>query len=1186
MKSNCSQKLAALVLAFGFGVSSAHAAAPATAQGLITGKEFSNITGTAIANLTGNPKFPDNPDNIFFYPYFEWAATGDLFTAPGNYSNNYGGQIVGYFYPPSTGDYAFFLAADDNAVLYLSPDSNPGNKKLIAQETVWSNPRQYEASGGNSVIPSKDSSQFVATEWATKDPVFGGAKITLQRGQPYYIEALFKEGGGGDNLSVAVLDPGFAIDLTLPIPGAYLSSDRNAGPVTFSAQPQSQTVDERGPVMFRVLPDGTPPYTYQWRKNGTDISGATSLNYTISSAAVADNNASYSVVVTGGQGNATSQNAVLTVKPDTVPPTIAATKGSPNLTEVTLSFSESVEAASANTAANYKISSASGSLNVTAASLSASGTSVTLTTANQTLGTKYTILTSNIKDAAATPNTIAANSKSVLFPTGKLVETNGFIVFEAENYDRNLDGLWSRDTERGNPSGGASMVNYNGAGGSESATQLEYDIDFKQAATYIIWYRASGNDGGDDSAWFHLDGERPLERGNANDAAMTGFSGALDFVWRADSFGGADPMSVDIDIAGPRVVGLARREDGSFFDKFILTTDTAFTPTGLGLPETREGAPGLPTATLTGPADGSKYGTGSTVTLSATAAGASGLDIARIQYSANGNAIGEATVSPFSFNWSNVPSGIHAIRATAFDEIGQSVTTANSAVITVGTPPPQALFVVGSDTLNASDAGVKARMESLGWQVVPKLAIASQTSDADGKQIIITSSTVGSGDVGNKFRDVAVPVLNWEAALQDNYLMTLDQDTVTRGGTAGATETQVNIVKAGDPLAAGLSAGLKTVSAGADYTWGVPAASATIVATLAANADQAAIYAYEKGATLIDGTTKAPARRVHFLMTDNAFAALNADGLKLFDAAVVWASGIEPKIPGAGVYSIGLNFGADEPNGAGTATLSATDKAGAPGVAQSNWNNLTTLSGSETGTIVANAGGSSAATSVQVDWTSNNTWSSTGRGEENNQFTGPDLALMTGYLDTGNATTTSVTISGLPSDLTGGGYDVYVYALGGVAGGRAGGYRILDAGTKAVLKDYVRGTSSDNPTDYVQVPASVAGGGPGLGNYLLFTGLSASSIIIEATTESGQAGGGTPRAPINAIQLVSPTSAPPSTGGGAISAARTATGLRLTFQGTLQSADTVAGPYTDVTGAASPLDVVPSGSAKFYRAKN
>jgi hypothetical protein len=48
---------------------------------------------------------------------------------------------------------------------------------------------------------------------------------------------------------------------------------------------------------------------------------------------------------------------------------------------------------------------------------------------------------------------------------------------------------------------------------------------------------------------------------------------------------------------------------------------------------------------------------------------------------------------------------------------------------------------------------------------------------------------------------------------------------------------------------------------------------------------------------------------------------------------------------------------------------------------------------------------------------------------------------------------------------------------------------------------------------------------------------------------------------------------------------RIATGLRVTFTGTLQSADSVAGPYTDVVPAASPLDISFSAKAKFYRAK-
>jgi hypothetical protein len=1098
MKNNCSQTFAALALVFGLGVSSAQAAAPAKAQGLIAGKAYLGITGNAVANLIASTNFPNNPSAEQFPGYFEWAATGDIATPPGNWADNYGTQMVGYFYPPATGDYIFWIASDDGSELYLSTDADPVNKKLIARESVWSNSREYLTSGGASDLTMKDSSQFAGTQWPTKDAALGGAKITLQAGRAYYIEALSKEGGGGDNLSVAVQNPGATIDSTLPIPGIYLSSDRSDGPVTIANQPQSQTVDERGSVTFRVRADGLPPYSYQWRKGGTAIADATNLTYSVASAVVADNNTRYSVVVTGAQGTATSQDAVLTVAPDKVPPTVLGVKGSPNLTEVVLTFSEKVDQATANAVANYQISAPTGSLNVTAAALSASGTTVVLTTAKQTLGTKYSILLSNIKDTAATPNTIAASSKIVFFPTGKLVETNGFIVFEAENYDRNLDDIWVRDTTRGNPSGGASVVAPNGVGGSEAATKLEYDVEFKQVATYKIWYRASGNDGADDSSWFHIDGERPAERLDGNSAAMTGFSGALDFVWRAESFGGVQPMSVDIATAGPHVVGLARREDGSFFDKFILTTDMAFNPTGFGPAETREGAPSSPTITLTAPTSGQSFTKGANITLSANATTDARVDIVRVEFLANGKVVGEDTAAPYTFTWNNVADGIYSVAARVVDELRASSTTPAVGIAVVGgtakqyqqdaaglvvmeaenfdgltpapdghtwtigadragfsgtghvqslpnsgvnqsvnpdlltqsprldynvkfvksgthylwilggdpdatgagdsvnagingvNPPtalridgapgfniaagwnwvgniqgdtratievpsagnhvvniwmredgfyfdklivtsdanftptgtgptesvrtggevqpqaPRALLVVGTDSnpvLNASDAGLKARLESKGWKITVVQAPAAVTADGDVQQLIIVSSTVNSGDVANKFRNSAVPVLNWEQAVQDNFLMTLD--TATDHATL-AGQTQINVVKADHPLAGGVSTGVKTMTTEAqEYSWGAPNQNAVIIATIADNPAQALIYGYEKGAILADGTTPAPARRVMFFWGNNGFAASTEDAIKLFDAAVEWASGIKPSVgPGAPTLSL------------------------------------------------------------------------------------------------------------------------------------------------------------------------------------------------------------------------------------------------------------------------------------------
>jgi hypothetical protein len=52
-----------------------------------------------------------------------------------------------------------------------------------------------------------------------------------------------------------------------------------------------------------------------------------------------------------------------------------------------------------------------------------------------------------------------------------------------------------------------------------------------------------------------------------------------------------------------------------------------------------------------------------------------------------------------------------------------------------------------------------------------------------------------------------------------------------------------------------------------------------------------------------------------------------------------------------------------------------------------------------------------------------------------------------------------------------------------------------------------------------------------------------------------------------------------------ITIAKTDTGISITFTGTLQSADAVTSPWTDVAGATSPYAAPATGSQRFYRAK-
>jgi hypothetical protein len=68
---------------------------------------------------------------------------------------------------------------------------------------------------------------------------------------------------------------------------------------------------------FSVAATGTAPLTYQWRQNGTAISGASSSTYKTPATTTSENAAQFTVVVSNSAGSATSSAAVLTVHAET-----------------------------------------------------------------------------------------------------------------------------------------------------------------------------------------------------------------------------------------------------------------------------------------------------------------------------------------------------------------------------------------------------------------------------------------------------------------------------------------------------------------------------------------------------------------------------------------------------------------------------------------------------------------------------------------------------------------------------------------------------------------------------------------------------------------------------------------------------------------------------------------------------
>ncbi|UFH53175.1 sorbosone dehydrogenase family protein [Spirosoma sp. KNUC1025] len=76
--------------------------------------------------------------------------------------------------------------------------------------------------------------------------------------------------------------------------------------------PANVTVAQGQPAGFSVTATGTAPLSYQWQKNGSNITGATSASYTIASTAAADAG-QYRVTVSNSVSSVTSNIASLSV---------------------------------------------------------------------------------------------------------------------------------------------------------------------------------------------------------------------------------------------------------------------------------------------------------------------------------------------------------------------------------------------------------------------------------------------------------------------------------------------------------------------------------------------------------------------------------------------------------------------------------------------------------------------------------------------------------------------------------------------------------------------------------------------------------------------------------------------------------------------------------------------------------
>jgi uncharacterized protein (DUF1800 family) len=141
--------------------------------GSVVREYWNGVAGTTVASIpTGTP--PSGTANL------------TSLEAPTDFGDNYGARIRGYITPPSTGNYYFWIAANNAAELWISNDA----------ETVNAFKRASVVTG--SAVP-----RTWTVEANQKSPW-----LALEQGKKYYFEILHKAGvGAGDNVAVGWLKP-------------------------------------------------------------------------------------------------------------------------------------------------------------------------------------------------------------------------------------------------------------------------------------------------------------------------------------------------------------------------------------------------------------------------------------------------------------------------------------------------------------------------------------------------------------------------------------------------------------------------------------------------------------------------------------------------------------------------------------------------------------------------------------------------------------------------------------------------------------------------------------------------------------------------------------------------------------------------------------------------------------------
>ncbi|MEZ5414237.1 MAG: immunoglobulin domain-containing protein [Opitutaceae bacterium] len=216
----------------------------------------------------------------------------------------------------ATGEYYSLALKNDGTAVVWGYDRNnseipPGLSNLA--ELIGGNDRTYAIKDDGSVIGWRyyryGTLSLVIPEGLTNaQAMANGVAITADG------SVLSWSNSETSNTSTTLeVDQAFDVATAGGIRFVLRDASNDTAPV-ITTPPASQSLVTYQPYALSVSAEGSAPLSYQWRKNGTDITGATDSTLSFVSITVEDAG-NYDVVVSNHLGSVTSAIAVLTVNP-------------------------------------------------------------------------------------------------------------------------------------------------------------------------------------------------------------------------------------------------------------------------------------------------------------------------------------------------------------------------------------------------------------------------------------------------------------------------------------------------------------------------------------------------------------------------------------------------------------------------------------------------------------------------------------------------------------------------------------------------------------------------------------------------------------------------------------------------------------------------------------------------------